>query len=304
MVAEEKMTTVFFPCAYCGATSQQRLHPFTCSRCLDVKYCSKDHQLRHWTEAHRVECRGAGGKRPTLAEQVANLRLAMLVQKCQKSFDVQRSDAESSVAQAHAEKTRRISEEIAKAGAERNRILQDVSTASEAVEKVAAEKRNAEREVAAAQRELKAKSREIEMCLSMMGGRYDSGYEASSEWGDPPTLTAGQAAALAEGLADRRWAFIDGYIDMTAVEKMRTCWLDRFSNGTGGFGRGRMGGGRSGQNIKYIEEGFRGDFVRWLSPQDEDCPVGYRWLRAGMDLLVQDLARNCRCAALKGVDTV
>ncbi|KAF4650682.1 hypothetical protein FOZ61_011126 [Perkinsus olseni] len=141
------MAAVYLSCAYCGATSQQRPHPFTCSRCLDVKYCSKDHQLRHWREAHRVECRGAGGKKPTLAEQVANLRLAMLVQKCQKSFDVQRSDAESLVAQAHAEKTRSISEEIAEAGAERNRILQDVSTASEAVEKVAEQKRNAEREV-------------------------------------------------------------------------------------------------------------------------------------------------------------
>ncbi|KAF4648246.1 egl nine 2, partial [Perkinsus olseni] len=55
---------------------------------------------------------------------------------------------------------------------------------------------------------------------------------------------------------------------------------------------------------RYIEEGSRGDFVRWLSPQDDDCPVGYKWLRAGMDLLVQGLARNCRCAALEGVDTV
>ncbi|KAF4757477.1 hypothetical protein FOZ63_015166, partial [Perkinsus olseni] len=173
------------------------------------------------------------------------------------------------------------------------------------------------------------------MCFSMMGGHYNSGYEASSKWGDPPTLTADQAASLAEALADRGWAFIDDYIDMTAVEKMRTCWLDRYSNGEPGAKRinsdgalrdGRFREGSDGGwairpeyqvtakalplallwtvYARYIEEGSRGDFVRWLSPQDEDCPVGYKWLRAGMDLLVQGLARNCRCAALEGVDTV
>ncbi|KAF4673173.1 Egl nine 1 [Perkinsus chesapeaki] len=277
---------LYASCGYCGGREQQP-HSFTCSRCLDVKYCTKEHQSLHWKEAHCEECRGRGGKAPTLAEQVASLRLAM---------------------QAHAEKTRRVSEEILKAGAERERIWKEVSAAGDAVRRIAEEKQRAEREVLKAQSDLKAKSKEIEMCLTMMGGQYAAGYEESPEWGPPPALTAAQLSFIVQKLSRQGWAFIDDFIDSAAVNKMRTYWLERYTSGMpihrdGNFDRGRMGGGRSGSNLKYVNEESRGDFVRWLSPQDEDCPMSYKWLRAGMDRLVCDVAERCQ-DILKNAKTV
>ncbi|EER05562.1 hypothetical protein Pmar_PMAR011590 [Perkinsus marinus ATCC 50983] len=78
--------------------------------------------------------------------------------------------------QTHAERTQRLSEAIMKAGAEQERIIQDVSEATATVVEVAREKDRAEQEVATAQSELKAKSREIEMCLTLIGGHYDHGH--------------------------------------------------------------------------------------------------------------------------------
>jgi len=39
-------------CALCGAVSAKK-----CSRCGRVVYCSRDHQMIHWKEVHKKQCK-------------------------------------------------------------------------------------------------------------------------------------------------------------------------------------------------------------------------------------------------------
>ena len=38
-------------CAVCHREAH-----FSCSRCMKVYYCSKDHQVEHWKSLHKKEC--------------------------------------------------------------------------------------------------------------------------------------------------------------------------------------------------------------------------------------------------------
>ena len=66
-------------CAVCEVTADTK-KLLVCSKCRDVAYCGKEHQLRHWREGHRDECAKLcekalvrGPRNPTMVKRLYDL---------------------------------------------------------------------------------------------------------------------------------------------------------------------------------------------------------------------------------------
>jgi hypothetical protein len=54
--ARSKVGLVVIACGGCGVERNADVKFFTCSQCLEAKYCSKECQKKHWKRGHKLDC--------------------------------------------------------------------------------------------------------------------------------------------------------------------------------------------------------------------------------------------------------